>query len=101
MENKVLAPEDLKLGYVHNLITNSLILMIMNDEGDDHKKSRVTVAAELPVCLSESLTYPSNPHATLNKMIMTIKYVQGPIMMMIYDSATCVQAGLVLRLCFF
>ena len=55
-KNKVLAPEDLKLGYVHDLITNSLILMIMNDEGDDHKKNRVTVAAELPVCLSEQLT---------------------------------------------
>ena len=64
-------------------------------------QTRDTEAAELPVCLSESLTYPSNPHATLNKMIVMIKYVQGPIMMVIYDSATCVQAGLVLRLCFF
>ena len=57
-------------------------------------QTRDTEAAELPVCLSESLTYPSNPHATLNKMIVMIKYVQGPIMMMM-------QAELVLRLCFF
>ena len=35
-KNEVLAPEDLKLGYVHDLITSSLIMMIMNDDRDDH-----------------------------------------------------------------